>query len=273
MITCNFRGLPRKLHFTVAPVITENNRPNLVLDLFLWLWPLRPVACAQLRWSEKQRCLHACQASVVSNCNPGCGSSEWGRVRLYPAQSQLQTPLLLESLLSCFLPWDWTQGSTHLPALGSTLCAGSVSQDGPSYRDRVPGPDLPPRGAIIMSSGVEVTLSAWRVWGVSREDQILPPGLLTLIHAWRLVTTPGNYWEGPQGQLSRGQGEFCVFPVGEPKFRVKVITGGGTLTVHQGSLHCFLLAIFLHRLTFPDCSEVFSLIIRMWFGGWAFSSV
>ena len=44
-----------------------------------------------------------------------------------------------------------------------------------------------------MSSGAEVTLSAWRVWGVSREEQILPTGLLTLIHAWRLVATPGNY--------------------------------------------------------------------------------
>ena len=59
-----------------------------------------------------------------------------------------------------------------------------------------------------MSSGVEVILSAWRVWGVSREEQILPPGLLTLTHAWGLVMTPGNYWEGPQGQLSRGQESF-----------------------------------------------------------------
>ena len=46
-----------------------------------------------------------------------------------------------------------------------------------------------------MSSGAEVTLSAWRVWGVSREEQIPPPVLitLTLIHDWGLVTTPGNY--------------------------------------------------------------------------------
>ena len=44
-----------------------------------------------------------------------------------------------------------------------------------------------------MSSGAEVTLPAWRVWGVSREEQILPPVLITLTHAWGLVTTPGNY--------------------------------------------------------------------------------
>ena len=44
-----------------------------------------------------------------------------------------------------------------------------------------------------MSSGAEVTLSAWRVWGVSSEGQILPPGLVTLTHAWGLGTSPGSY--------------------------------------------------------------------------------
>ena len=44
-----------------------------------------------------------------------------------------------------------------------------------------------------MSSGAEVTLTAWRVWGVSSGGQILPPVLVTLTHAWGLLTTPGNY--------------------------------------------------------------------------------
>ena len=44
-----------------------------------------------------------------------------------------------------------------------------------------------------MSSGAEMTLSAWRVWDVSSEGQILPPVLITLTHAWGLLTTPGNY--------------------------------------------------------------------------------
>ena len=44
-----------------------------------------------------------------------------------------------------------------------------------------------------MSSGAEVTLSAWRISGVSSEGQILPPVLVTLTHAWGLLTTPGNY--------------------------------------------------------------------------------
>ena len=29
-------------------------------------------------------------------------------------------------------------------------------------------------------------MSAWRVWGVSSEGQILPPMLITLTHAWGL---------------------------------------------------------------------------------------
>ena len=79
---------------------------------------------------------------------PGHGRGSSGRGRGAPdlptvLTAQLWAPLLLESLLSRFPPWDWTQGSTHLPALGSTLCARSVSQDGPSYRVGVPGPDLP----------------------------------------------------------------------------------------------------------------------------------
>ena len=44
-----------------------------------------------------------------------------------------------------------------------------------------------------MSSEAEVTLSAWRVWGVSSGGQILPPVLVTLTHTWGLLTTPGNY--------------------------------------------------------------------------------
>ena len=44
-----------------------------------------------------------------------------------------------------------------------------------------------------MSSGAEVTLSAWRVWDVSSEGQILRPVLVTLTHTWGLLTTPGNY--------------------------------------------------------------------------------
>ena len=44
-----------------------------------------------------------------------------------------------------------------------------------------------------MSSGAEVTLSAWRVWDVSSEGQILPPVLITLTHVCGLMTTPGNY--------------------------------------------------------------------------------
>ena len=89
-------------------------------------------------------------------------------------------------------------------------------------------------------------------WG-----QILPPVLVPLTHAWGLVTTPGNYLEGPRKQLSRGQGEFSVFPVGEPKFTVKVIAGGGTLTEHWGSLHCvscwaFSLMVSLFQIV-PTC--------------------
>ena len=122
-----------------------------------------------------------------------------------------------------------------------------------------------------MSSGAEVTLSSWRVWGVSREEQILPPGFLTLINAWGLVTTPGNYWEGPQGQLSRGQGEFSVFPVGEPKFRVKVITGRDTHNA-PGLPSLFPVGHFPSWSHFSRLFQsVFSLIISLRSGGWAFS--
>ena len=114
-----------------------------------------------------------------------------------------------------------------------------------------------------MSSGAEVTLPAWRVWGVSREEQIPPPVLLTLTHAWGLVTTPGNYWEGPQGQLSRGQGEFSVFPVEEPKFRVKVITGRDTHSA-PGLRSLFPVGHFPSSSHFSKLFQsVFSLIISM----------
>ena len=87
-----------------------------------------------------------------------------------PAQGADNTALSsspAENWLSCFLPWDWTQGSTHLPALGSTLCAGKCQS---AWAPVIGTGSLgcsPHRGAIIMSSGAEVTLSAWRVWGVS----------------------------------------------------------------------------------------------------------
>ena len=63
---------------------------------------------------------------------------------------------------------------------------------GPSYRDRVPGLLSPQRSHyhVIWSGGDTVCMeSLGRLqWG-----QILRPVLLTLIHAWGLVTTPGNY--------------------------------------------------------------------------------
>lgn len=49
-----------------------------------------------------------------------------------------------------------------------------------------------------------------------------------------------------------------MFPVGEPKFTVTVIAGGGTVTEHPGSLHCLPVGIFLHGLTLPNCAKVCS---------------
>ena len=50
-----------------------------------------------------------------------------------------------------------------------------------------------------------------------------------------------------------------MFPVGESKFSESHNWGEGTLKVHQGlpSL-CFSWGIFLHDLTFPNCSKVCS---------------
>ena len=61
-----------------------------------------------------------------------------------------------------------------------------------------------------MSSGAEVTLSAWRVGGVSREEQILPPVFLTLIHAWGLVTTPELLRRSTRAAEQRAGRVLCV---------------------------------------------------------------
>ena len=46
-----------------------------------------------------------------------------------------------------------------------------------------------------------------------------------------------------------------MFPVGEPKFTVTVIAGGGTLTEHPGSLHCLPLGIFLMASLFQTVAK------------------
>ena len=130
------------------------------------------------------------------------------------------------------------------------------------------GPISPQRSHyhVIWSGGDTVCMESL---GRLQGGADLTPVLITLTHAWGLVMTPGNYWEGPQGQLSRGQGEFSVFPVGEPKFRVKVITGRDTHSA-PGLPSLFPVGHFPSWSYFSKLFQsVFSLIISMWSGGWS----
>ena len=62
---------------------------------------------------------------------PGCGHAEAGSARVPPkvgAQTQLHGPLPGDFLCPvCFLPWDWTRGSTHLPRPGSRALGRELS--------------------------------------------------------------------------------------------------------------------------------------------------
>ena len=77
------------------------------------------------------------------------------------------------------------------------------------------------------------------------------PRLGTRDNSWQLLRRSTRAAE-------QRAGAFSVFPVGEPKFTVTVIAGGGTLTEHPGSLHCLPGGIFLHGLTLPNCPKVCS---------------
>ena len=194
----------------------------------------------------------------ASQCMDGAAQDKAGEHVSCPRHWQHSSELLSCWEPAFLFPALRLNTREHSPAwyLLHTLCREVSVRMGPSYRDRVSGLLSPQRSHyhVIGSRGDTVCMeSLGRLqWG-----QILPPVLLTLIHAWGLVTTPGNYWEGPCEQLSRGQGEFSEFPVGELKFTVKVIAGGGTLTEHQGSLHCvsrwaFSLRVSLFQ-TVPKC--------------------
>ena len=63
-----------------------------------------------------------------------------------------------------------------------------------------------------------------------------------------------------------------MFPAGEPKFTVKVIAGGGTLTEHRGPFTVSPVGHFPSWSHFSKLFQiVFTLIISMGSGSWAFS--
>ena len=205
-----------------------------------------------------------CSAALVWETTlPACVPSLFSRVQLFAtlgvdAQSEAGSACILHSLssklLSCCRAYSpvscpETEHKGAFTCLHSAPHSAGKCQSGwaPVIGTGSLGPLSPQRSHyhVIGSRGDTVCMeSLGRLqWG-----QILPPVLVPLTHTWGLVTTPGSYWEGPHGQLSRGQGEFSEFPVGEPKFTVKVIAGGGTLRALGLPSLCLLLGIFPHGL-------------------------
>lgn len=108
-----------------------------------------------------------------------------------------------------------------------------------------------------MSSGAEVTC----LHGESGASPVRAGFTPRARHPHPRLGTRDNSWQLLRRSTRAAEqraGAFSVFPVGEPKFTVTVIAGGGTLTEHAGSLHCLPVGIFLHGLTLANCSKVCS---------------
>ena len=158
--------------------------------------------------------IHTPAHSHCPPIQPGHGQGSSGHGRGAPVlpkvlTAQLWAPLLLESLLSHFLPWDWTQGSTHLPALGSTLCAGECQSGwAPVIGTGSLGPISPQRGHyhVIWSGSDTVCMeSRGRLQGGADLTPSVPhphPCLGTSDDSWIIEKVHKGSWaEGRESSL------------------------------------------------------------------------